>query len=267
MTAVLKRNNVNVVGRGEQVIVFAHGFGCDQNMWRFVAPAFQDDYTTVLYDNVGAGNSDLNAFDPDKYASLHGYARDLIDIVQALGFRNVVFVGHSVSALIGILAAIEAPEYFSKLILVGPSPSYINEGDYVGGFERQDIEEMLEFLDINYLGWSSNMAPVIMGGANAPELSAELENSFCRTDPKIASHFARTTFLSDHRAALPELSVPSLILQCSDDVIAPDAVGLYMHKHLKDSTFVKMKATGHCPNLSAPQETIAEIKAYLSGAG
>jgi sigma-B regulation protein RsbQ len=260
---VIRRNNVKVFGNGSQVMLFAHGFGCDQNMWRYVTPAFLDDYRIVIFDNVGAGNSDLSQFDAQKYATLHGYAADILDICRAIGAKDIIFVGHSVSAMIGILAAIEAPEIFERLVLVGPSPSYINDGDYIGGFDRTSIEELLEFLDTNHLGWSSAMAPAIMGNPDRPELTSELENSFCRTDPDIARHFARTTFLSDHRDALSLLAVPSLILQCSDDVIAPQAVGEYMHRQLAASTLVFMKATGHCPNLSAPEETIDAMKHFL----
>ncbi|MDB5796956.1 MAG: Hydrolase [Paucimonas sp.] len=261
--AITRRNNVQVLGRGDQAIVFAHGFGCDQNMWRFVAPAFVNDYRVVLFDNVGAGKSDLSQFDRDKYSSLYGYAADLRDICHMVGGRDIILVGHSVSAMIGLLAAIDEPALFSKLVLVGPSPSYINDGDYIGGFDQANIEELLDFLDNNYLGWSSAMAPAIMGNEDRPGLSQELENSFCRTDPEIARHFARTTFLSDHRSALQQVRVPSLILQCSRDVIAPQAVGEYMHRELAGSTLVLMKATGHCPNLSAPDETIEAIKAFL----
>ncbi len=260
---VTARNNVTILGQGSQVMVFAHGFGCDQNMWRYVAPAFLHDYKVVLFDHVGAGHSNLSQFDAVKYATLHGYVKDVLEICRLAGGRDIIFVGHSVSALIGILAAIEAPEMFNKLILVGPSPGYINDGDYIGGFERSNIEELLEFMDSNYLGWSSAMAPAIMGNRDRPGLAVELENSFCRTDPEIARHFARTTFLSDHRADLDKLTVPSLILQCSDDVIAPQAVGEYLHRHLANSTFVLMQATGHCPNLSAPDETIEAIARYL----
>lgn len=262
-TGVIKRNNVQVKGKGQQTMIFAHGFGCDHNMWCHVAPAFEDEFRVVLFDNVGAGGSDLTAFSEKKYATLHGYAQDVNEILHAVGAENAIFVGHSVSAMVGILASIEEPALFDKLILVGPSPSYINDGDYVGGFNQEDIVQMLDFLDTNYLGWSSAMAPAIMGNPGRPELAGELENSFCRTDPKIANHFARTTFLSDHRADLPKVSKPSLILQCSDDVIAPDAVGRYMHAQMAGSTFVQMQATGHCPNLSAPEETIREIRMFL----
>ena len=264
--SVVDRNNVVFRGAsGAQPMLFAHGFGCDQNMWRFVAPRFAGDFRVVLFDHVGAGGSDLSAYEPDRYASLAGYAADVLDICRELDLRDVVFVGHSVSAMIGVLAAIEEPERFAKLVLVGPSPRYIDEpGDgYVGGFARADIESLLDSLDSNYLGWSSQMAPVIMGNADRPDLGEDLTNSFCRTDPSIAKKFARVTFLSDNRDDLLKLRVPALILQCSDDVIAPTAVGDYVHKHTAGSTLVYLKATGHCPNLSAPEETIDAMKAWL----
>jgi sigma-B regulation protein RsbQ len=244
-------------------MMFAHGFGCDQNMWRWVAPAFADRYRTILFDHIGAGRSDLSAFDPAKYATLDGYAEDVIELARALDVQDGIFVGHSVSAMIGVLAASRAPELFSKLVLVGPSPRYIDDGDYVGGFSEAQIHELLAFLDSNHMGWSEAMAPVIMGNKDRPELGEELINSFCRTDPKIAQHFARTTFLSDNRKDLAKVQACCLVLQCSDDVIAPEAVGRYVHAHLPDSRFVLMKATGHCPNLSAPEETIAAIEAFL----
>ena len=258
-----RRFNVNISGRGGTPMLFAHGFGCDQNMWRYVAPAFEDDYQVVLFDHVGSGSSDLSAYDPARYSSLDGYADDVLEICKAFELDDVVFVGHSVSAMIGILAAIRAPEVFSNLILVGPSPRYINDGNYVGGFSEPQISELLEFLDSNHMGWSEAMAPVIMGNADRPELGQELTNSFCRTDPNVARRFARTTFLSDNREDLDRLNTPSLILQCSEDIIAPIEVGRYVHEHLPNSTLAILEATGHCPNLSAPEETIAAIKAYL----
>ena len=261
---VIKRNNVVVKGDGSQVIMFAHGFGCDQNMWRYVTPAFEENYKIVLFDHVGAGGSDLSAFVPHKYENLEGYADDIIEIAIALQLRDIIFVGHSVSALMGIIASQKSPELFKSLILVGPSPSYINDGDYVGGFTKSQIEELLESLDNNHLGWSMTMAPVIMGNPDRKELGEELANSFCRTDPEIAKHFARTTFLSDKRELLSSVNIPSLILQCSDDVIAPQAVGEYMHQQMSGSKLVLMLATGHCPNLSAPEETIDAIKKFLS---
>lgn len=244
-------------------MMFAHGFGCDQHMWRFVAPAFEDEYHVVLFDHVGAGESDLSAYDPKKYRTLNGYADDVLEICRELDLVDVVFVGHSVSAMIGVLAAIKEPERFDKLVLVGPSPCYINDNDYIGGFTKDDIEALLEFLDSNYLGWSRAMAPTIIGNADRPELGEELTNSFCRTDPEIAKQFARATFLSDNRSDLHNVRTRSLILQCSDDAIAPETVGRYMHQALAGSNLVLMKATGHCPNLSAPDETIAAMKSFL----
>ncbi|HEY0014028.1 MAG TPA: alpha/beta hydrolase [Allosphingosinicella sp.] len=260
----LVRNNVHASGAGEPAMVFAHGFGCDQNMWRFVAPRFADTHKVVLFDHVGCGGSDASAFDRDRHGTLHGYAEDLVEICHALGLRDAIFVGHSVSAMIGVLAAKKAPGLFAKLVLVGPSPSYINDGDYVGGFGRPDIEELLVFMDSNFLGWSSMLAPQIMGNAERPELADELANSFCRSDPDIAKHFARVTFLSDNRADLEGFALPSLILQCTDDVIAPDCVGEYVHGKIEGSTLVRLDASGHCPNLSAPDETAAAIQAWLA---
>ncbi|KQR93258.1 sigma factor sigB regulation protein rsbQ [Chryseobacterium sp. Leaf180] len=261
---ILKRNNVTISGKGENVIFFAHGFGCDQNMWRYVSPAFEDHYTTVLFDHVGAGNSDLSSYSFEKYSQLEGYAEDIVEIARELKISNAVFVGHSVSSIMGIIAAKRAPELFKKLVLVSPSPSYINEDDYVGGFSRSEIDELLDSLNDNHLGWSATMAPVIMGNPDRPEFGKELTNSFCKTDPEIAKHFARTTFLTDKRDILGDLKVPVLILQCSNDVIAPVEVGHYMHRQMEGSQLVIMNATGHCPNLSAPQETIEAISVFLN---
>ncbi len=251
-------------GNGSQVMMFAHGFGCDQNMWRYVAPAFEENYKIVLFDLVGAGGSDLSAFIPRKYEKLEGYADDIIEIATVLQLRDIIFVGHSVSTLMGIIASQKSPGLLKSLVLVSPSPSYINDGDYVGGFTKPQIEELLESLDQNHLGWSMAMAPVIMGNPDRKELSEELSNSFCRTDPAIAKHFARTTFLSDKRDLLSAVHIPTLILQCADDVIAPQSVGEYMHQQMNGSKLVLMKATGHCPNLSAPEETIDGIMTFLS---
>jgi sigma-B regulation protein RsbQ len=260
-----QRNNVVTHGPlGARPMVFAHGFGCDQNMWRYVWPAFAEDYRIVLFDHVGAGGSDTSVFDRARYGSLEGYAEDLREICRELELNDVVFVGHSVSAMIGLLAAAAEPNRFGELVLLGPSPRYIDDEDYVGGFTRADIEELLDSMDSNYLGWSSAMAPVIMGNEDRPELGAELANSFCRADPEIAAHFARVTFLSDNRADLSRVQTPALILQCSRDAIAPEAVGEYVHQHLPDSRLIQLQATGHCPNLSAPEETIAAISSYLA---
>ena len=263
--AVVERNNIHVSGRGTQPVLFVHGFGCDQRMWRHVAPAFEDGYRVVLYDQVGSGGSDLRAYDRAKYGTLHGYADDVLEICRELDLADVIFVGHSVSAMVGVLAAAREPDRFAAMVLVGPSPRYVNDGDYVGGFTRADIEGLLDQLDSNHLGWSTAMAPVIMGNADRPELGEELTASFCRTDPAVARHFARVTFLSDNRADLPKVRIPALILQCSDDVIAPASVGEYVHRHLAGSRLVHLRATGHCPNLSAPEETTAAIKDFLAG--
>ncbi len=257
------RNNVLFTGKGQTPILFAHGYGCDQNMWRYVTPAFETDYKMVLFDHVGHGRSSASAFNRDRYATLEGYADDVIEICEELGLQDTIFVGHSVSAMIGILAALKAPHLFDKLVLIGPSPRYINDDGYTGGFKQEDIEGLLDFLDSNHLGWSTTMAPVIMGNPERPEFGAELSNSFCNTDPEIAKAFARVTFLSDNRADLPKLKKKCLILQCSSDAIAPEEVGRYVHEKLANSELVIMKATGHCPNLSAPEETIAAIKAFL----
>jgi sigma-B regulation protein RsbQ len=264
MSDVLTRNNVKVLGHGQQPIIFAHGYGCDQSMWRFITAAFEDRYKIILFDHVGHGQSDASAFDQTRYGSLNGYAEDVLAICRELDLQDVIFVGHSVSAMIGVLAAIMEPERFDRLVLIGPSPRYINDGDYVGGFKQEDIEGLLDFLDSNHLGWSSTMAPVIMANPDRPELGEELTNSFCRTNPEIAKHFARVTFLSDNRADLTKVKTKALILQCSQDAIAPEAVGRYMHQNLSGSELVLMKATGHCPNLSAPEETIAAMEAFLS---
>ena len=243
-------------------MIFAHGFGCDQNMWRYVAPEFEADFRVVLFDHVGAGGSDASAYDPRRYDTLDAYAEDVLEICHALEITGATFVGHSVSAMIGVLAAKREPGRIGKLVLVGPSPRYIDADGYTGGFSREDIEELLESLDSNFLGWSSTMAPVIMGNPENPELGAELTESFCRTDPQIAAQFARVTFLSDNRADLAGVRVPTLVLQCSDDVIAPQGVGEYVHGAIPGSTFLQLEATGHCPNLSAPDETTAAIRSF-----
>ncbi|HST38540.1 MAG TPA: alpha/beta hydrolase [Conexibacter sp.] len=261
---VLQRNNVVISGAQDgRPIVFAHGFGCDQAMWRFVAPAFERDHCVVLFDHLGAGGSDVGAYDFERYASLDAYAEDVVEICAALDLEDVVFVGHSVSAMIGVLAARLDPARFGALVLVGPSPRYVDDDGYVGGFADDEIDELLESLESNYLGWSSAMAPAIMGNPERPELGQELTNSFCRADPAIARQFAEATFRSDNRADLASVRVPTLVLQCSDDVIAPVAVGEYVHAQIPGSSFVLLDATGHCPNLSAPEATIAAMREFL----
>ncbi len=262
-TGVLRRNNVRISGNGTKTMLFAHGFGCDQNMWRYITPAFENDFQLILFDYVGAGKSDVGAYNKERYASLQGYAKDVLEICEALELREVIFVGHSVSSMIGLLAAIEEPDYFSRLIMVGPSPSYINDGDYTGGFSKGDIEGLLDTMEKNYIGWANFLAPNIMGNKDRPELGQELTDSFCSTDPVIARQFAKATFFSDNRSDLAKSPVPSLILQCSDDLIAPRAVGEYLAQNMPASTLRIMTATGHCPHMSEPEETVYLIKEYL----
>ena len=257
------RNNVRTCGSGQTAIMFAHGFGCDQNMWRFVAPVFEEQFTTVLFDHVGAGRSDLAAYDSVKYGNLSGYADDVVEIARDLDLHDAVFFGHSVSAMIGAIACIRAPEIFDRLVMVGPSPRYINDDGYVGGFTAEQVEELLDFLDENPMGWAAAMAPAFMANPDRPELAQELENSFCRTDPKIAKQFARVTFTSDNRADLPKVTTRTLVLQCSEDIVAPPEIGAYVNDRLPNSELILLQATGHCPNLSAPDEVIAAIQAFV----
>src|SRR6202042_1110178 len=260
---VAGRNHVVVAGRADgPVVMLANGFGCDQGMWRLVAPELGREFRVVLFDHVGSGRSDLSAWEPGRYATLDAYADDILRICRELDLQEVIFVGHSVSAMMGVLAAIREPGRFSKLILVGPSPRYIDDTGYRGGFSRADIDELLDSLDSNYLGWSGAMAPVIMGNPDRPELGEELADSFCRTDPEIARAFARTTVLSDNRADLAEVTVPTLVLQCSRDAIAPAEVGAFVHDQIPGSTLVTLAATGHCPQLSAPDATLAAIASF-----
>lgn len=262
-----KRNNVQVSGEGPATMILAHGFGCDLNMWRLMYPGYAKRYRMVLFDLVGSGNSDLSAYDRQKYDSLYGYADDVVEIAREFARGPTIFVGHSVSAMIGMLADLSAPGLFAAHAMVCPSPCYINDGDYVGGFTRKDIDELLETLESNYLGWSSTMAPAIMGAPDHPELGVELTNSFCRTDPEIAKQFARVTFHSDHRADLVRLRTPTLILQSSDDLIAPLSVGEYMHRCLPDSVLEVIRNVGHCPHLSEPCASTSAINGFLAARG
>ncbi|MEI6949403.1 alpha/beta hydrolase [Paraflavisolibacter sp. H34] len=263
---ILRRNNVTVFGKGTRPMLFAHGFGCDQHMWRFVTPAFEEDYRVILFDYVGCGRSDLSAYNPGRYASLQGYAQDVLDICAALELEQVIFVGHSVSSMIGLLAAIEEPAYFERLVMVGPSPCYLNDGAYTGGFSPADIRGLLATMEKNYIGWANFLAPQIMGHPGRPELGQELADSFCSTDPVIARQFAEVTFFSDNRRDLPKLKIPALILQCSEDIIAPLEVGDYLQRHLPRGHLRVLRATGHCPHLSEPMETIDAIRDYLAPA-
>jgi sigma-B regulation protein RsbQ len=261
--SIIERNNIKIHGSDDRAMVFAHGFGCDQNMWRYVEPAFRDRFRTVLFDHVGAGRSDLTAYDPRKYSSLQGYAEDVVEIGRELELRDAVFVGHSVSAMIGALASVAAPGMFAKLVMVGPSPRYIDDGDYTGGFSEKQIEDLLVSLADNHLGWSAAMAPAIMGNPDRPELGEELTNSFCRTDPEIAKQFARTTFMSDNRSDLKKIKADTLILQTRDDIIASEKVGEFVNREIEGSRIVYLDATGHCPNLSAPNAVIAAMNEFV----
>jgi sigma-B regulation protein RsbQ len=263
VVSVIERNNVHVRGSSDRTMMFAHGFGCDQNMWRFVEPAFEGEFRTALFDHVGAGGSDLKAYNTIKYSTLAGYADDVVEIGRELDLKDAVYVGHSVSCMIGALAAQKAPRMFGKLVMVGPSARYIDDGDYVGGFSEKQIEELLQFLESNHMGWSAQMAPAIMGNPDRPELGAELTNSFCRTDPEIAKAFARVTFKSDNREDLANVDIPTLILQCSDDIIASKEVGEFVHRGIPNSEIIFLEATGHCPNLSAPDEVIAAMRTFV----
>ncbi len=263
MFDVVTRNNVNRFGNGSRSLIFAHGYGCDQTMWRHVTPAFEQDYDIILFDHVGSGNSDEIAYDFDKYDSLEGYANDIIEICDELELTDVTLVGHSVSAMIGVLAANWASDVIRRLILIGPSPCYINDGEYYGGFARQDIDELLEALESNYLGWSEYITPIIAGAPDQPEVADELYQSFCKMNPGIAQHFAKVTFLGDNRSDLENVPVPSLIIQCHPDVIAPVQVGKYVHQKIPNSSFVQLDSSGHCPHLSAPDQTIKVMKTFL----
>ncbi|WP_410538061.1 alpha/beta fold hydrolase [Streptomyces sp. KL2] len=260
---IVRRNNVTVTGREDgPVVVLAHGFGCDQNMWRLVSPVLAEEFRVVLFDHVGSGDSDPSAWNEERYSSLEGYAQDVLEICRGLDLRDVTFVGHSVSAMIGVLAALREPERFAGLVLLTPSPSYIDDGEYRGGFSEADIEELLESLESNYLGWSSVMAPVIMGNPDRPELGEELTNSFCRTDPRMARVFARTTFLSDNREDLAGVNVPTLVVECAHDTLAPREVGAFVRDRIAGSTLVTLDAHGHCPQLSDPGPTAEAIASF-----
>jgi len=262
---ILQRNNVVISGSGTQPIVFAHGFGCDQQMWRFVAPAFEATHRVVLFDHIGCGQSDARAYDLQRHATLDGYAQDVVAILEAADLHDVIFVGHSVSAICGVLATLAAPERFARLVMVGPSPRYLNDlPDYRGGFERADIDALMDMMDGNLLGWASFLAPIVVGPDAA--VTQELKQSFCLGDPFITKRFASATFLGDNRADLPKVRVPSLIIQCTDDAIAPRAVGEYVHAHTPGSTFELIDASGHCPHMTHPRETIALIQRYLASA-
>jgi sigma-B regulation protein RsbQ len=260
---ISKRNNVRCSGQGEKVLVFAHGFGCDQYVWDDIAPAFETKYRVVLFDYVGSGRSDKSAYSRERYSTLHGYKQDLLELCEALDLENVVFIGHSVSSMIGALAAIDRPELIKNLIMIGPSARYLNEPGYRGGFERADIEGMLEMMETDYKGWAKYLAPVVLQNGNRPELAEEFERILCSNDPDIMRQFAEVTFLSDVRDELQKVSVPTLILQMQNDAIAPIEAGEFVHSQIPESEFVLMEGSGHNPHVSHAEETIGKILAYL----
>lgn len=260
---VKEKFNIKVFGQGRQTMMFIHGYGCDQSMWRFLTPEFEKDYQIVLLDLMGMGGSKYDKFDFVKYKDLYGYRDDVLDVCSQLQLKDVIFVGHSVAALIGALASIAQPKYFSKLILVGPSPCYFNDKEYQGGFEKSDLLAMLDQADKDYLGWARSMGPAVMGQPDRPHLGSELTNAFCKVQPEVAKHFARVVFLSDHRTEVNGVKTPTLILQCAQDIVAPEFVGEFLHQQIKSSTYVRLNATGHCPHISEPEETSMEIKKYL----
>ncbi|PZX56092.1 sigma-B regulation protein RsbQ [Algoriphagus ratkowskyi] len=264
MTSILKRNNVNVLGEGSKVLVFAHGFGCDQNAWKHLIPFFSENYKLVLLDYIGAGKSDLASYDSQKYASLEGYVSDLLEVCDALELSNAIFIGHSVSCMVGAIASIKRPEVFEKLVFVGPSPCYINSGDYTGGFDQETIDDLLEVMEEDYITWARSLAPSIMNSKNGDQLTKELTDSFCSIDPGIAKQFARVTFLSDNRKDLPLIPVESLTIQCSDDMIAPLTVGEYIHANTFNNTLTVLNAHGHCPHMSHPTETANIISNFIN---
>lgn len=263
MTVAARLNARRTGVMGAQPVLFVHGFGCDQSMWKLVSPAFEDRYEVITIDLVGAGGSDPTAWDAQRYSRLDGYASDIVALVEELDLHDVVIVGHSVSAMIAAIADVMAPARFSRIVMIGPSPRYVDDGAYVGGFTAEAVDDLLASMASNYLGWSAAMAPVIVGNPARPELGQQLTEVFCRMDPAIARVFARTTFLSDARHVLPLVTAPTLVMQCAEDVIAPEQVGRFVAEQVPQGTFVQLRASGHCPNLSAPGETIAVIRDYL----
>ncbi|HWK22069.1 MAG TPA: alpha/beta hydrolase [Ureibacillus sp.] len=263
---IIKRNNVHISGKGKKVIIFAPGFGCDQTVWKDVSPAFEEEYKVVLFDYIGIGKSDLSAFEPNKYSKLSGYVQDVLDICAALNLREAIFVGHSVSCMVGVLASIQKPEYFSHLIMIAPSPCYLNDPpEYYGGFDREDLESLLELMEKNYIGWASAFTYKLLNNNVAQaDVSKELEDRFCSTDPFIINTFAKACFFTDSRSEIAKVSLPSLILQCSEDIIAPKDVGEYLYRNMPNSKLTYMNAIGHCPHMSEPEETIQSIKYYLT---
>ncbi len=266
MTGIIERNNVTISGEGDRTLLFAHGFGCDQSMWRHITPKFVPDHRVITYDLTGAGSSDLSAYDFERYSDLEGHADDILQICEVLDLEDVVLIGHSVSASSAVIAANRAPDRFDRLVLVSPSPSFANDpdGGYIGGFSHDDLQGVIDFMEDNYLGWSEMMAPRIAGQAAGEPAAADLTQSFCRTDPDIAKHFGRVTFFSDRRDDMKRTARPSLVLHCSQDALVPMGVADWMRDNIPNSTIEVLPVTGHCPHMTAPELTASEIRAYLT---
>lgn len=263
--SVIQRNNITVHGNGDKVLVLAHGFGCDQRMWRYVLPTLSERYKVVLFDYVGSGNSDPSSFSVDRYSSLNGYAKDVVDVFEALELENVAFVGHSVSSIIGLIALLEAPNTIAELVMVCPSPYFLNDlPDYEGGFEQSDLQELMSLMDKNYIGWAHYLAPLVMGVNSSEALVEELSGSFCSTDPVIAKTFANATFFSDHRNLLPQCTARTLILQSASDSLASVRVGKYMHQHVPNSELEIIQAEGHCLHMTDPAVTASSIANFVN---
>lgn len=257
---IIARNNVKIFGEGEQTLLLAHGFGCDQNMWRFVKSDLGKKYRLVLFDYVGSGKSDLASFSSEKYSALDGYAENIIDVCRALNLEKVTIVGHSVSSMIGLIASIDSPQYFANMVMICPSPCFLNfPPNYFGGFERKDLEELIDLMDKNYIGWANYLAPLVMGSNNSPELIGEMSGSFCSTDPIIARVFAEATFFSDHRDILPKAKHPALVLQSRVDALASPSVGEYVQNNLPNSKMEIIDAEGHCLHMTCPEKIVQQI--------
>lgn len=261
---ILLRNNVRLTGKGTKTIIFAPGFGCDQTVWSAVSQKFEGDYQVVLFDYVGSGNTDINFYDSNRYSTLEGYAQDILEICATLQLTDAIFVGHSVSCMIGMLASFRHPEYFSHLIMVGPSPCYLNEPpQYTGGFQESELFGLIELMEKNYIGWANIFAATVTNNPSRPQVKQELETRFCSTDPITALNFAKATFFADNRKDLENVIHPTLIVQCSDDIIAPETVTQYTHQHIPNSVLKQLNAIGHCPHMSHPEELSNTIRQYL----
>ncbi|MYL23199.1 alpha/beta fold hydrolase [Halomonas alkaliantarctica] len=261
---IRRRNNVTVRGQGERTLMLAHGFGCDQKMWRFLIPRLERHYTLVLFDYVGSGNSDTSAFDVERYARLEGYAQDILDICEALSLKDVTLIGHSVSSIIGLIACETAPERFSRLVMIAPSPSFQNHPpDYYGGFEQEDLQDLLDLMDMNYIDWANYLAPLVMDKQNGDTLVNELSDSFCSIDPVAAKTFAQATFTADYRHILPDTPCPTLIVQSKHDALAPQHIGHYMHDVMPHSTLLMIDTVGHCPHMSHPRQVLDAVLDFL----